>query len=34
MTKAEPAAGQGREQRRNDKGRTGGATMKGAVARQ
>jgi len=33
MTKAEPAARQGRERQRDDEGRTGGATMKGAAAR-
>jgi len=32
MMKAEPVVRQGRERRRNDKGRTGGATMKGAAA--
>jgi hypothetical protein len=34
MTKAEPAARQGRERRRNNKGRTGSATMKGVAAQQ
>jgi hypothetical protein len=32
MTKAEPAAQQGRERRRDNEGRTGGATMKRAAA--